>query len=217
MARGVLLADEIREGTMALTCPRCDTDVPAGAFYCPYCNLPKPKRGFGFAEANPIKTTPQQPAAAAYRQERRVSNQSFNRPRKTGRKIKLGVLSFAALIAVLSVGIYVFVVPLVLSQEAEPKAALSALEKLRHLPSNEPGVTIGDRMSHDLETSRRVGNLVAYKGWTVRPINGTKTRVLISFSYREAGDTDQRAEWIADLATGSFAPQTPLAVSVSSR
>lgn len=202
---------------MALTCPRCDTDVPAGVFYCPYCNLPKQKGGFASAaEAKPTKTSPQQPAAA-YKKERRVSNQSFNRPRKTGRKIKLGVLSFAALIAVLSVGIYVFVVPLVLSQEAEPKAALSALEKLRHLPSNEPGVTIEDRMSHELETSRRVGNLVAYNGWTVRPIRGTKTKVLISFSYREADDTDRRAEWIADLATGSFAPQTPLAVSVSSR
>ncbi len=202
---------------MALTCPRCDTDVPAEAFYCPYCNLPKPKGGFaGAAEAKPTKTPPQATPAAC-RNERRVSNQSLNRPLKTRRKIKLGVLSFAALVTVLSVGIYIFVVPLVLSQEAEPKAALSALETLRHMPSNQPGVTIDARMSGELETSRRVGNLVAYRGWTVRPIKGTKTKVLISFSYQEVGDTDRRAEWIADLTTGSFAPQTPLAVSVSTR
>jgi hypothetical protein len=208
---------------MALTCPRCDTDVPVEAFYCPYCNLPKPKGGFtNAAEEKPTGTSPQQPAAAykpaaAHKKETRAGNQSFNRPRKTGRTIKLGVLSFAALIAVLSVGLYVFVVPLVLSQEAEPNAALSAMEKLRHLPSKDPGVTIGDRMSHELETSRRVGNLVAYKGWTVHPIKGTKTRVLISFSYREVGDVDQRAEWVADLTDNTFTPRSELAISVSRR
>jgi hypothetical protein len=212
-----------KRGIMALTCPRCGTDVSVEALYCPYCNLPKPRGGFAFAaEEKPIATAPQQPAAAykpaaASKKERRASNRSFDRPPKTRRQIKLGVLGLAALMAVLSVGIYVFVVPLVLSQEAEPKAALSALEKLRHLPSNQPGVTIGDRMSHELETSRKLGNLAAYKGWTVRPIKGTKTKVLISFSYREVDGAEQKAEWIADLATGSFAPQTPLAVSVSSR
>ena len=202
---------------MALTCPRCDTDVSAEALYCPYCNLPKPKGGFAFASAaKPTNTGPQQPAAA-YKKERSVGNRSFNRPPKTRRQIKLGVLGLAALMAVLSVGIYVFVVPLVLSQEAEPKAALSALEKLRHLPSNQPGVTIADRMSHEMETSRKLGNLAAYKGWIVRPIRGTKTKVLISFSYREVDGAELKAEWIADLPTGSFTPQTPLAVSVSSR
>ena len=202
---------------MALTCPRCDTDVSAEALYCPYCNLPKPRGGFAFAaEPQPTETAPQQPAATS-KKERRASNRSFDQPPKTRRQIKLGVLGLAALIAVLSVGIYVFVVPLVLSQEAEPKAALSALEKLRHLPSHQPGVTIGDRMSHELEASRKVGNLAAYKGWIVRPIKGTKTKVLISFSYREVDGAELKAEWIADLATGSFAPQNPLAVSVSSK
>jgi hypothetical protein len=208
---------------MALTCPRCDTDVPVEAFYCPYCNLPKPKGGFtSAAEEKPTGTSPQQPAAAytpaaAYKKETRTSNQSFNRPRKKGRTIKLGVLSFAALIAVLSVGLYVFVVPLVLSQEAEPTAALSALDKLRRLPSRDSGVTIGDRMSHELETSRKLGNLAGYKGWTVRPIKGTKTKALISFSYREVDGSEQKADWIADLEAGSFVPQTPLAASASGR
>src|ERR1041385_8848970 len=39
-----------REIAMALSCPRCSTDVPDEALYCPYCNLPKPKRGFLSAE-----------------------------------------------------------------------------------------------------------------------------------------------------------------------
>lgn len=201
---------------MALTCPRCDSDVPAEAFYCSYCHLPKPKAGFTSAVTVKTTKTSTQPAPA-YKKEHSASNQPPNQPRKSRQRMKLIVLSIAVLVAVLGVGIYVFVVPLVLSQEAEPKAAMSALEKLRHLPSNEPGVTIGERMSEALETSRRVGNLIAYKGWTVRPIKGTKTKVLITFSYHEAGDADQRAEWVADLTTGSFAPQTPLAVSVSSR
>jgi len=200
---------------MGLTCPRCETDVPAEAFYCPYCHLPKPKAGFAsFAEARTKKNSFKE--SPPNRKKSNSNSPSFDRSRK-GQRIPVRILSIAALVAVLSVGAYVFVVPLVLSQAAEPKAAMTALEKLRRLPSNEPGVTIGEQMSHVLETSRRNGNLVSYKGWTVHPVKGTKTKVLISFSYREKGDVDQRAEWIADLTAGSFAPQSALAVSVSGK
>lgn len=114
-------------------------------------------------------------------------------------------------------GIYIFVVPLVYSDQAEPKTVLSALDKLRRMPSNEPSVTIDARLSRELEAKRRVGNLVGYQGWTVLPIKGTKTKVLIVFSYQEAGDTHQRAEWLADLNSNTFTPQTELAAAISSR
>jgi len=200
---------------MGLTCPRCETDVPMEAFYCPYCHLPKPKAGFASsAQARTKKSSINE--SPANRKKANSNGPSFNRSRM-GQRIPVRILSIAALVAVLAVGAYVFVAPLVLSQEAEPKAAMSALEKLRSLPSSEPGVNIGERMSHALETSRRTGNLVSYKGWTVHPIKGTKTKVLISFSYQEKGGIDQHAEWIADLTAGNFTPQSAIAVSVSGK
>ncbi|MEK6410989.1 MAG: zinc ribbon domain-containing protein [Acidobacteriota bacterium] len=205
---------------MALTCPRCGTDVPSEALYCPYCSLPKPKRGFaGGAKDNREETKPtEQPQArVAVRESKRANKRRPAHPRNTSRKLRLPVLSAGVLVALLSVGIYIFVVPLVYSDEAEPKTVLAALDKLRRTPSSEPGVTIDARLSRALEASRRVGDLVAYQGWTVRPIKGTKTKVLIVFAYQEVGGTHQRAEWLADLSNNTFTPQTDLAAAVHSK
>lgn len=197
---------------MPMVCPRCATDVTAEALYCPYCNLPKPKTGFMLSAPSPHR----KPAAqVASRKSQKPNDRSLSQPRTTKRKLRLAVLSVAALVAVSSVGVYTFVVPLMNSQGVEPKTALSALDRLQHMPSNEPDLTIDARLSREIEKSRRVGNLVGYQGWTVHAIKGTKTRVLIVFSYRETGNTEQRAEWLADLSANTFAPQTALAVSVS--
>lgn len=213
---------------MALTCPRCGTDVPTEAQYCPYCSLPKPKRGFGAAtEDKPEETTPaahpnppaavSRPASQRSRPVSRPAKDSTSRPGKPRRQLRISVVSVAALVAIFTVGIYIFVVPMVYSEQAEPKMVLSALDKLRKTPSNEPGLTIDARLSRQLETSRRVGNLVAYQGWTVRQIRGSKAKVVLAYSYVEAGDVHQSAEWIADLNNGTFSPQTDLAVAISSR
>lgn len=228
----------IWEKAMALTCPRCGTDVPSEALYCPYCILPKPKRGFTAVEriseptrvaasARPQVTAGPQsavsprgtirPRAAAVR----AAKASYKPGRRTGpssgkppRQLRLSVVSAAALVTVLGVGIYMFVVPMVYSERAEPKVVLSALEKLRKSPSAEPNVSIDARLMREIETSRRVGNLVAYQGWTVRPIKGTKSKVVFAFAFVEVGDVHQSAEWIADLTNNSFTPQTELATSV---
>lgn len=224
---------------MALTCPRCGTDVPSEVLYCPYCSLPKPKRGFTAPEVKPqepapierpraavavrratdagnkraINTSNKRTATAANRSARR----STARPGKQPRKLRVSVLSVAALVVLFSVGAYIFVVPMVYSEQAEPKTVLTALDKLRKTPSSEAGLTIDARLSRELETARRVGNLVSYQGWNVRPIKGTKAKVVLAFSYVEAGDVHQNAEWIADLTGGTFTPQTELATAVSSR
>jgi len=114
----------------------------------------------------------------------------------------------------LSVGVYIFVVPLVYSEQAEPKAILSALDTLRRMPSSEPGLTIDARLTRELDTARRVKNLVSYQGWTARPIKGTTTKVLLVYSYQEVGDVNKRAEWIADLITNTFVPQTDMAIAI---
>ena len=211
---------------MALTCPRCETDVPNEAQYCPYCSLPKPRRGFAeAAEDNPEATKfeghSKPPVAVAFKKAKKESKKpakrSASRPGKPPRKLRLSVLGVASLVALFSAGVYIFIVPLVLSDQAEPKTVLTALDHLKKLPSSEPGVTIDARLARELETSRRVGNLAAYKGWTVRPIKGTKASVVFAFSYVEVGDVHQSAEWIADLTHNTFAPQTELAATVNGK
>ena len=232
---------------MALTCPRCETDVPDEAQYCPYCSLPKPRRGFtDAAQDKPDETNsdehPRSPVAVALKRPNKERNKlpkkgdgkdffgvaskraknerskpakrSASRPGNPPRKLRLSVLGVASLVALFSAGVYIFVVPLVYSDQAEPKTVLAALDNLKRLPSSEPGVTIDARLLRELETSRRVGNLAAYKGWTVRPIKGTKARVVFAFSYVEVGDVQESAEWVADLTHNTFTPQTELAATV---
>ena len=211
---------------MALSCPRCGTEVPNEALYCSYCSLPKPKRGFTSAEEKPAESLPDLPKPTPIKRAsftaiktkevgRRSTNQRSKRPGKPPRRFRASILSVAAVVALLSVGAYIFVVPMVYSNQAEPKMVLAALEKLRKTQSNEAGLTIDARLIRDLETARRVKNLVAYQGWVVRPIKGSKTKVVLAFSYQEVGDVHKSAEWIADLSTGTFTPQTDLAAAVS--
>lgn len=220
-----------------MTCPRCETNVPEEALYCPYCSLPKPKAGFVAASEEPQESTAAterpltRPAIATRRRSKQgrehrqptsvpsrpIVSRSLYRAATPPRKLRVSVLSVAALVALLSVGAYIFVVPLVYSETAEPQAALSALETLRKTQSNEPGITIDTRMMRELEKSRRVGNLVAYQGWSVHPIKGSRNEVLLVFSYQEVGGTNQRAEWLADLSTNTFKSQTELATSISEK
>lgn len=200
---------------MALSCPRCSTDVPDGALYCPYCNLPKPKRGFTASVEGAKNNVPPVASAARAPQRRRPPHARTNmhsRTSKPRRSFKLPAIG--ALVALLSAGAYFFLVPLVYSESAEPKAVLAALDNLRKTPSNEEGVSIDARMSRELDRSRRAGDLREYQGWTAKPIKGTRHKVLLVFSFEEAAG-HRSAEWIADLAHNTFVPQNELAVSVS--
>jgi len=201
---------------MSLNCSRCGTDVPKEAIYCPYCSLQKPKNGFAAAAPPEQSTLTEQSKSQSGSNKGRKGSPSraLKKPRTTsGRSFRVPVI--AAIVALISIGIYIFVVPMVSSYQAEPKVILSALETLRRMPSNEPGLTIDARLTKDLETSRRVKNLVSSKGWTVQSIKGTKTKVLMVYSYQEVGDVTIRAEWLADLATNTFIPQNDKATAVT--
>src|SRR5262245_12390291 len=122
---------------MALSCPRCGTDVPNEALYCPYCSLPKPKRGFVEAQDEPAlagaSATPyEQPQPVVHKPRRSVHRSSArterpvksvkrspSRPAKPPRNLRVPVVSVAALAALLCVGLYIFIVPLVYSETAE--------------------------------------------------------------------------------------------------
>lgn len=233
---------------MVLSCPRCGTDVPSEALYCPYCSLPKPKRGFADSTENveaaatpaeqpqpsrssslysqklntikkrPAKASTSQPVKSQPATGQPVRRQFSKQPEKQDRKYRrVGALAVGALVAVLGVGIYTFVVPMVYSDQAEPKVVLAALDKLRHLPSSDPNLTVDARLLKELDTSRRVGNLVSYQGWGIRPVKGTKHRVLLVYSFQEVGDVQQSAEWLADLNTNTFVPQNDLAKTISAQ
>ncbi|MFY9554961.1 MAG: zinc ribbon domain-containing protein [Blastocatellia bacterium] len=203
---------------MPITCPRCETNVPDEALYCPYCNLQKPKNESAttaVATAEKGKPTLKSKAPMRSASSHKMSKRPHKRSRSSQpRRLRLPVLSVAALVALLGVGAYIFIIPLVHSEEAEPKQVLSALDKLRRMPSNEPDLTIDARLTRELEKSRRVKNLVGYQGWTAKPVKGSKSKVLLVFSYDEVGDVHQRAEWLADLSNNTFTPQTELASAV---
>jgi hypothetical protein len=200
---------------MSLNCSRCGTDVPREAIYCPYCSLQKPKNGFAPAAPSEQSKLTEPKSQSAFNKGRKGSpSRALKKQRTTsGRSFRVPVI--AAIVALISIGIYIFVVPMISSYQAEPKVILSALETLRRMPSNEPGLTIDARLTKDLETSRRVKNLVSSKGWTVQSIKGTKTKVLMVYSYQEVGDVTIRAEWLADLATNTFIPQNDTATAVT--
>jgi hypothetical protein len=103
------------------------------------------------------------------------------------------------------------------SKQADPVAALAALDTLRALPSNKDGLTVDEAMALELKKARESGRLRGYQGWTTQRIAGTDVQVLIVFSYQDIDDNDYRAEWLADLSARSFRPQNDLARSVYSR
>ena len=201
---------------MTLTCPRCSTNVSEDTLYCSYCNLPKPKHGFSAVTADDQRQPqPQKPArpsmspAAASRSVRPRRRQSQRRD------ISIAKLAGVAVIVLLLIGGYVYFAPLARSNEPEPKTVLTALDTLKRMPSNEEGLSIDARLNLELEKSKRMGNLVGYQGWTVKRIDGTKSKVFLIFSYDEVDHSHHQAEWLADLEHNQFIPQGELAVSIS--
>jgi hypothetical protein len=205
---------------MTLTCPRCSTNVPDDAQYCSYCNLPRPRAGFSAldVEENQQKKEAaresESPVASRTRDRLRTGHR-WRRPQNPRQELRIPKLAGVALTVALAIGGYVYFAPLARSNEPEPKAVLAALEALRRMPSNEEGLSIDARLTKDLDTSRRMRNLVAYQGWTVKRIDGTKRKVLLIFSYDEVDHSHHQAEWLADLDHNKFTPQSDLAVSIS--
>lgn len=199
---------------MALTCPRCSTNVSEDALYCSYCNLPKPKSGFSGLAAEDQQQQPKparpskSPAAARH-------DHLPRRRQSQRRDISIAKLAGIAVIALLAIGGYVYFAPLARSNEPEPKTVLAALDTLKRMPSNEDGLSIDARLNRELERSKRMGNLVGYQGWTVKRIDGTKSKVFLIFSYDEVDHSHHQAEWLADLEHNQFIPQGELAISIS--
>jgi hypothetical protein len=189
-----------------MNCPRCHTEVPDEALHCPDCKLPKLKRPAGRDEATGQKDEARTKKTSDLTNKKEEVKQ---RP-----KWVMPVARAASLLLLCGVGFYLFHLFSFSPQEVDPKAALPMLNKLRQSPSTQKGLSVEELLTHELEKSRRIGNLLSYQGWTMKPVNGSKTKLLISFSFEENDKIQQRAEWIADLAQNTFTPQTALAIAV---
>ena len=191
-----------------MKCPRCHTEVPDETSHCPDCKLPKPKNLQAQTESVEQKTeTPR----------KKWPNSAGRSRRKQIKQRPKWVAALAASLAALilcGMGVYLVVFFSSGPEEIDPKAAVPMLNKLRHSPSTQEGLNVDDLLTQRLEKSRRVGNLLKYQGWTIRPVNGSKTKLLISFSFEETDNIQQRAEWIADVVKNTYTPQTELAASV---
>jgi hypothetical protein len=168
-----------------MRCIRCGSKVPDAAFRCPVCKRPKSKGN-----------------------DRAGKEGKRGRPKWVAVSGGIGAFLLAAW-----VGFYLFTYFTEKTLELDPNLAQPALAKLRQAPSTQSGLSVDEYLKGQLEKSRRVGNLLKYQGWTVDPVKGSKTKLLIAFSYEERDNTQYRAEWVADVASNQFFPQNELAIS----
>src|SRR6185503_13018100 len=141
----------------------------------------------------------------------KAANGSRSKGKSSRPKWVTALASIAALILTGWVGLSFYSYLAYQPHELDPHLAQPALAKLRQEPSVVSGMNVDEYLTQQLEKSRRVGNLLKYQGWTVSPVRGSKTKLLIAFSYEERDNTQYRAEWIADVANNTFTPQTELA------
>lgn len=195
-----------------MTCPKCRSTVPDASIRCPSCGLSKPKVRSVETAGKPSKWFAK---SAEKRPTRKTSAQRRSSPGVSPRTKRAVVLaSISILVTFLGAGAYWFAWPMLQPQGPEPEVAASVLEKLRKMPSNQEGLTVEESVVRELERSRRVGNLVGYQGWSVRPAPHDKSKLLVVFSFDERDNTKQVAEWLADPVSSTFTPQTDLAAAV---
>jgi hypothetical protein len=217
-----------------MNCPRCHSEVPDDAAACPDCFLPKPRGECAKEHKEQVEQQWFDRIAEVERQrqvrlakaslargdesKRRNRKKLLRRQQRSQQKVRpIAVAAITALTALLGFGGYFIVSSYLNPMErslTEVKRSLEVLSQFRRLPSNQAGMSVEERAAEELEKSRRAGLLVRYQGWLIRPIKGTKTKVLIAFSFEEKGDKEQRAEWVADLEQNTFVPQNELAAAI---
>ena len=122
-------------------------------------------------------------------------------------------------VAVLSIGFgsYMVVYSYFESKQVDPVTAIRAMEKLRGSASNQEGFTVDQLMTAEIDRFKRENNVKGYQGWHTKRIHGTDSKVVVVFSFQDQQNQSHVAEWLVDVNTQDFAPQTDLARSVYGR
>lgn len=180
-----------------MKCPRCSTETASNALNCPGCNLPTPK-GRSYLKGDLKKPDP--PRKARQKSEKRAVG---------ARAAALIIISSVILSG--GAGLFSF---LYLNRAApeEPGSPYFAVEQLRSRPSSLAGLTVEEVLEREVALSRESGRLAEAEGWGVQQIE--ETRLLISFTFQEQDNSQQRAEWVYDTAENTYTPRTELAASV---
>jgi len=195
-----------------MKCPRCHGEVPTEALRCPDCKLAKPKALIVKSDKKKDLSKKDAPKADG----KRPGTHARKPRRKPERKLPKWVSIVAAALCVVliaAVGVYVYLYFANAPGEIDPHLAQPAMQRLRQMPSRQANLTVEQYLSQELEKSRRVGNLASVQGWTLRPVKGSSSKMLIAFSFQERDNTERRAEWLADLTHDTFTPQTELATN----
>ena len=171
-----------------MRCPKCGTDVSVGALQCSKCKLLTPKG----------------------RTSQALAFEKGERENKLSKVKYYGIIGGIVAI-VFGVAGYAYV-SLEATSHVDAKTALQAMDKLRSTPSSQPDISVDEYMQRTLKESEQAGRLVRYRGWHIEPIQGTRTRFLVVFSFEERDGGEQRAEWAA-TASDKFTAQTNLARS----
>ena len=123
----------------------------------------------------------------------------------------------ASAILVIGLGFYVYWFFSHRVPEPDPHEVQPAMLKLRQMPSLQAGLTVDQYLNQEVERARKFGHVRSIQGWTARPVQGSASKIVIAFSYQETDQTEQRAEWLADLSHLTFTPQNDLAAAVYSQ
>jgi hypothetical protein len=180
-----------------MKCPRCSTETASSALNCPGCNLPTPK-GRNYLKGNLKKSAP-------------VKEPSVKGP-KRAIGARAAALIIAGTVILSSVGGFLTFIYLNSDEPEQPGSPYFAVEQLRSRPSNSAGMTVEECLEMEVASSRKKGRLAEAEGWGVKQIE--ETGLLISFTFEEHDNLQQRAEWIYDFAENKYTPRTDLAASV---
>src|SRR5205085_8477043 len=191
----------------SMKCPRCHGEVPTESLRCPACKLAKPK---SLIVQSGNKLSPSKAAAKRTPPHARKPRRKPERKLPKWVSIAAGALS---VVLIAAIGDYAYLYFSNSKSELDPHLAQPAMQKLRDMPSKQANLTVDQYLNQELEKSRRLGNLVSIQGWTMRPLPGTTSKMLIAFSFQERDNTERRAEWLADLSHDTFMPQTELAAA----
>jgi hypothetical protein len=191
-----------------MKCPRCYGQVSDEDLRCPNCNFVKPNRPLDKSNAAGIAAAPVARKNTGRLKPRRA------KPKKTRPRWVNIVAGITASLLVVGMGWYIYYFFTHQTFDPDPHQVQPALNRLRQAPSTKEGMSVDDYLTAQLEKSRRVGNLLKYQGWTVKAITGSRMKVVFAFTYEEKDNSEQRAEWIADLSNDTFTPQTELAAAV---
>lgn len=177
-----------------MKCPKCRAETALTALECPGCKLKTPR---GRYEAE----------LAEERAPRKFRFRIEGKPLHIKPWVSWVVIVASVMLCI--VGSYVSFMYFSEPPRPQPPLHQVVLDKLRLSPSNHSWLTVEESLENEVEKSQKEGRLVEAEGWDVRQTEDGS--FLISFTFQEKDNRQQRAVWNVNPMTNSLVPQTDLA------